>query len=177
LLRFASTPLSALLPAVKHRFEGLGEPDQIEVRVSDNGSEYLVYDRRYGVLYHPWSLVGEAAPEDILRREVSRLPLLKRKLIEDFEEGRKIFVYRGMQPLTHVLVSRLFAALREYGPCALLWVELQDAAHPAGTVEMLDDGLLKGYIDRFAPGENAHDLSLDCWVDICRNAYRRLQTI
>jgi hypothetical protein len=30
--------------------------------------------------------------------------------------------------------------------------------------------LLKGYIDRFAPGENAHALSLECWTALCRNA-------
>jgi hypothetical protein len=171
LLRFASTPLSALLRAVKQRFEGLGERDQIEVRLSENGREYLVLDHRYGILYHPWMLVGQAAPEDILQREINRLPLLKQKMIEDLEEGQKIFVYRGMQPLARVLVSRLLEALREHGPCTLLWVELQDATHPAGTVEALGDGLLKGYIDRFAPGENAHDLSLDGWIALCRRAY------
>jgi hypothetical protein len=35
---------------------------------------------------------------------------------------------------------------------------------------MLSDGLLKGYIDRFAPGDNAHDLSLNCWIELCRKA-------
>lgn len=170
LLRFASTPLAALLTALKHRFEGLGEPDRIEVQVSADHREYLVLDRRYGILYHPWLLVGEGTAEEIAAREVKRLPLLKRKLIEDLEEGRKIFVYRGMQPLSRVLMSRLGEALRRYGPCTLLWVEAHDATHPAGTVETLGEGLLKGYIDRFAPGENAHDLSLDGWITLCRRA-------
>jgi hypothetical protein len=170
LLRFASTPLSALLAALKQRFEGLGEPDQVEVRVSDNKLEYLVLDRRYGILYHPWLLVGQAEAEEIRQRELKRLPLLKRKLLEDLEEGSKIFVYRGMRPLSRALVRRLVDALREHGPGMLLWVELHDAAHPPGTVEMLGDGLLKGYIDRFAPGDNAHDLSIACWVELCRNA-------
>jgi hypothetical protein len=170
LLRFASTPLAALLSALKHRFEGLGEPVRTEVRVSDDGREYLVFDRRYGILYHPWLMVGEASPEDILAREVKRLPLLKRKLIEDLEEARKIFVYRGMQPLSRVLMVRLAEALRQYGACTLLWVEQQDADHRAGTVEALGGGLLKGYIDRFAPRENAHDLSVDGWIALCRRA-------
>ena len=170
LLRFASTPLSALIAALKLRFEGLGDADQIEVRVSGNHLEYLVLDRRYGILYHPWLLVGEADPDDILQREMKRLPLLKRKLLQDLEEATKIFVYRGMRPLPRTMMLRLLAGLREYGPINLLWVELQDAAHPAGTVETIADGLLKGYIDRFAPGENAHDLSLDCWITLCRRA-------
>jgi hypothetical protein len=170
LLRFASTPLSALLAALELRFEGLGDPDQIEVRVSNNRLEYLVFDRRYGVLYHPWLLVGEADPDDILQREIKRLPLLKRKLLQDLEEAAKVFVYRGMRPLSQTMMLRLLAALRAYGPTTLLWVEVQDAAHPAGTVEVIADGLLKGYIDRFAPGDNAHDLSLDCWITLCRHA-------
>ncbi|HEX3536706.1 MAG TPA: hypothetical protein VHU15_08055 [Stellaceae bacterium] len=172
LLRFASAPLPVLLAALKARFEGVGDSDQIEIRVSGNHQEYLVIDRRYGFLYHPWVLVGEADPEDIRRREEKRLPFLKRKLIEDLTEARKIFVYRGMRRLPQPLVLRLVTALREYGPATLLWVELQDDKHPAGTVEPLTAGLLKGYIDRFAPGENAHALSLDCWIALCRNACR-----
>jgi hypothetical protein len=175
LLRFASTPLSALLAALKQQFDGLGEPDQLDVRVSASNEEYLVLDRRYGILYHPWLLVGQADPDTIRQRELKRLPLLKRKLLEDLAEGEKIFVYRGMRPLSRALVGRLHDALRQHGPATLFWVELQDAKHPAGTVEMLGDGLLKGYIDRFAPGDNAHDLSMDCWISLCRQAVSLVQ--
>lgn len=90
LLRFASAPLPVLLAGLKARFDGIGDPDQIEIRVSGNHQEYLVIDRRFGFLYHPWVLVGEADPEDIRRREEKRLPFLKRKLIEDLTEARKI---------------------------------------------------------------------------------------
>jgi hypothetical protein len=31
-------------------------------------------------------------------------------------------------------------------------------------------GLLKGYIDRFAPDDNAHDLSFEGWLRVCANA-------
>ena len=71
----------------------------------------------------------------------------------DGQEASKIFVYRGMHRLPKPLVLRLVAAMQAYGPTTLLWVELQDPDHPAGTVEWVATGLLKGYIDRFAPGE------------------------
>ncbi|HWB52372.1 MAG TPA: hypothetical protein VG651_24930 [Stellaceae bacterium] len=172
LLRFASAPLDRLLPALEHRFDGLGEPGQVDVRASDNQSEYLVVDRRFGFLYHPWVLVGEAAPEQVRQREAMRLPFLRRKLLEDLEEGRKLLVYHAMQAARPQDPERLFLAIRGYGPGTLLWVELADGAHRAGTVETVRPGLLKGFVDRFAPGENAHDLSLDCWIEICRNACR-----
>jgi len=173
LLRFASAPIPALLSALRARFEGIGESDQIDVRISENQLEYLVFDKCFGFLYHPWVLIGEASAKGIHRREAKQLPLLRRKLIEDLEEGRKIFVYHGMQPLPEPLVRRLVAALRVYGPATLLWVELHNHEHPAGTVERIGEGLLKGYIDRFAPGENAHDLSLGGWIALCRAAWQK----
>ena len=175
LLRFASAPLPTLLAGLRARFEGMGALDQIDVQVSANHQEYLVVDKAFGFLYHPWVLVGEADPADIRRREEKRLLFLRRKLIEDLEEARKIFVYRGMQRLPQPLVLRLVAAMRSYGATTLLWVELADEAHPAGTAEWAASGLIRGHIDRFAPAENAHALSLDSWITICRNALKLLQ--
>src|SRR5204862_8011738 len=86
------------------------------------------------------------------------------------DEARKIFVHRGMRHQPQVLILRLVDALRAYGPVDLLWVTLHDQDHPPGTVEAVAPVLLKGYIDRFAPGENAHALSLECWIALCRNA-------
>ena len=176
LLRFASAPLPVLLSGLRARFEGMGEPEQVDIQVSANRQEYLVVDKCFGFLYHPWVLVGEADPEDIRRREGKRLPFLRRKLIGDLEEAHKVFVYRGMHRLPQPLVLRLVAAMRSYGPTTLLWVETADADHPAGSVEWVAPGLLKGHIDRFAPAENAHALSLDCWIAICRNALKMAQT-
>jgi hypothetical protein len=172
LLRFASAPLDKLIPGLEARFEGMGEYDQVEVKISENGSEYLVVDRRFGFLYHPWILAHEGEPEQVRQRETARLPFLRRKLLEDLEEGRKIFVYHAMGPLGEADALRLFLAVRTYGPGSLLWVELADDNHRAGMVEQVRSGLFKAYIDRFAPSENAHDLSLDCWMEICRNACR-----
>jgi hypothetical protein len=169
LLRFASTPLSALLAALRARFEGLGAAGGLEIELAQD--EYLIIDKVFGLLYHSWVHVGEAAPEELLRREERRLPFLRQKLIEDLTEGRKIFLYHGMEPLSRAAMLSLLALLRGYGPATLLWVELADETHPAGGVEVITTGLLKGYMDRFAPGENAYDLSFDAWLTVCRNAY------
>lgn len=172
LLRFSSTPLPKLLDALRSKFKGLGNPRNIEVQEDSNGREYMVLDKRFGFLYHAWVKVGEQNPEDIAVRETRRLPLLIRKLTEDLTSGEKIFVFHGMVPLTLDEARELSAVLREYGPTTLLWVELADDRHAPGTVERIEPGLLKGYMDRFAPGENAHDLSVACWITLCRNAYR-----
>ena len=170
LLRFSSTPLGRLIMALKAHFEGIGDPDLVEVRVSNNGQEYMVLDKKFGFLYHPWVKLGEADAAEIHRRECRRLPFLTRKLVEDLKSAEKIFVYKGMRPLADADVKRLLAAMREYGPTTLLWVALQEDDNTSGTVREIAPGLLKGYVDRFAPGENAHDLSFTAWIEVCRNA-------
>jgi hypothetical protein len=172
LFRFSSAPLPKLLNAFRSKFKGMGGANSIAVQESSNGSEYMVLDKRFGFLFHAWVLVGERSPEEVKLREMRRIPFLVRKLTEEMMLGEKTFVYHGMETVTLDQARDLSAALREFGPATLLWVELADEEHAAGTVEMIEPGLLKGYMDRFAPGENAHDLSLEGWIALCRNVER-----
>jgi hypothetical protein len=171
LLRFSSAPLPKLTAALRNRFADLGRPDLIEVQVSDNGLEYMVLDRRYGFLSHAWVLTSEKTAEAVHQRECRRLPFLARKLVEDLTEGEKIFVFHGMAPLSEAEARAFAAIVGGYGPATLLWVELADADHPPASVARIGANLLKGHVDRFAPGEDAHDLSLACWIALCRNAH------
>jgi hypothetical protein len=171
LLRFASTPLPQLLAAFDGGFEGVGGPSTIEIIPSANNTEYMVSDTRYGLLYHAWVKLGEMASEDVHRRESRRMPILVRKLLQDLRASEKTFIFRGMRALPEEEVMPLAAALRRFGPNTLLFVTLADAAHPSGTVEQRMPGFLVGYIDRFAPSEDAHDLLFDDWLQICRNAH------
>jgi hypothetical protein len=170
LLRFASAPLPQLLAALHARFDGLGSPESIGVELSSNGREYMIRDAAFGFYWHAWVLAGEKTPAEIRDREARRVPFLIRKLTEDLASGEKIFVYHGMQPLSGAHARALTRAIRLYGPSTLLWVELADASHACGTVEWVSEGLMKGFIERFAPGDDAHDFDTEAWVAVCRAA-------
>jgi hypothetical protein len=174
LFRFASAPLPLLMNALAARFAGMGDAANLMVEVTANGREYMVFEKRYQFRYHAWVAVGEKTPEEVLAREAKRLPFLVRKLTADLQEGAKIFVYHGMEPMTQAQATALSRAIRAFGPGTLLWVVLADAEHPPGSVVRLADGLLRGHIDRFAPGEDAHDLSLQCWNELCGAALAAL---
>jgi hypothetical protein len=176
LLRFASAPLPKLLAALRARFAGMGAADNIVVELSSNGREYMVHDRAFGFTYHAWVKLGEQTPAEIHAREARRVPFLVRKLIADLAEGEKIFVFHGMEPLRLSDARNLAAAIRRHGPGTLFWVEVADAAHPPDTVEWVEEGLLKGYIARFAPGEDANDFLLGGWVALCGQAIRVLKS-
>ena len=172
LLRFSSTPLPFLLDALEARFEGMGRKETITARLSSNGREYMVEDGRFGFLYHAWVAAGEMTADEVALREARRVPFLVRKLLEDLETAEKIFVFKGMAAMPEEEVFPLAMAIRRYGPNTLLFVTLADAEHAGGTVEEHLPGFLIGYVDRFAPADQASDLELDQWVQVCREAYR-----
>ena len=176
LLRFSSAPLPKLLAALDARFAGMGHHDNVLVELSSNGGEYMIQDKAFGFYYHAWVRPKDMTPEQVRAREVARVPFLVRKLLEDLTDGRKIFVFHAMEKISPAWAMLLCEAIRRYGPGRLLWVQTADAQHPVGSLDDYGNGLFAGYIDRFAPGENAHDLSLGSWIHLCVNALEFLSS-
>jgi hypothetical protein len=108
-----------------------------------------------------------------------RLQFLAKKLIDDLTEAEKIFVYKcTLRTLTTAEVNAIHAAVRGFGVGTLLNVTKADASHDAGVVEQIKDGLLVGYIDRFAselPGARIKAVT-GSWAAICRKAHRSWQS-
>jgi len=105
LFRFGSTPIEKLLEALEARLEGLGAPGRISIELSANGREYMVNDHQFGLPYHAWVLAGEMTPDQVLQREMRRLPLLIRKLIEDLSNGAKILSATAWTRASRTLMS------------------------------------------------------------------------
>jgi hypothetical protein len=172
LLRFSFIELRDLLRGVQCGFDGLGNPDTTNVTAQGADREIVVRESVYRMTYHTFQYETEIDVETVQRQQATRLNFLKRKLLEDIGAGEKIFVLKRVPPLRPEEVLPLYATMNELGRNWLLWMVPADAAHPPGTVEHLLPGLLRGYIDRFAPNENAHDLSLDVWTSVCEAAWR-----
>jgi hypothetical protein len=178
LLRFSSTFMRNLIRGIENRFEGLGAIEDIEPRLEGaRRKEFMIHEKKYGLVYHTFVFEGERSAWLMCEQEAARLKFLRRKFIEDLEVPRKIFVYWFDGQVCEEELLPLMITLNRHGPATLLWVVPQQRDRPVGTVEVLMPGLLKAYIDRFAPSENAHDLSFDGWLRICVNAcvLQRLQ--
>jgi hypothetical protein len=162
-----------LLRGLAAEFEGLGSRENVELTLSEGERrEYVLYQKQYALTFHTFKYEGEVDPAVLMGQQIARLALLRRKLREELRAGEKIFVCKRNEALTEHEILPLYALLNRFGANTLLFVTPADAAHPPGTVERLMPGLLRGAIDRFAPSENAHDLSLEYWLAVCVNAYR-----
>jgi tetratricopeptide (TPR) repeat protein len=178
LLRWADMPIDGLVAALESRFEGVGSEDSTELFLSTTGdgrSEYCTRDRR-GMMFMRTFIHEDEVPFDKMRASACRrLQLLSRKLVEDLEQGNKIFVYRRTdRDCTEAELDRLHAAMRAYGDNTLLYVRHEDAQHSNGAVELVKPGLMIGYIDRFkvSPTDEVSDaLPTASWLQICLHAW------
>jgi tetratricopeptide (TPR) repeat protein len=178
LLRWADMPYDMLLFALRNRFEDVGSPEQTELfvsAVSGGRGEYCTKDRR-GMMFMRAFVYEDQAPFDKMQVSAfNRLRFLTRKLIDDLEEGSKIFVFRLTdRDLTTLEIDELHAAMRAYGHNTLFYVRYEDEAHPNGTVQAVKPGLLVGYMDRFKMSRTDQLSSAPptaSWLAVCRNAY------
>ena len=178
LLRWADMPYEGLVAALKSRFAGVGSEENTELFLSATGDgpdEYCTRDRR-GFMFMRTFISADEMPFDrVYPAACRRLQFLARKLIEDLEEGNKVFVFRLTdRHLTEAELGRLHATMRSYGDNALLYVRRGDRAHPNGTVELAGPGLMVGYIDCFKispAGEISAASSTPSWLKICQNAW------
>ena len=180
LLRFAGFEiglerrLDHLIRAIETGFVGLGRPEAIEVSVGGPAGheEFLVRETTYQLMYHTFQSPNYMTAEKIRVREADRIDFLRRKFLEDLADGRKLLVWKSNTVTPAHNITRLLSALRRYGPNSLLWVSEADAGNLSPTVTFAEDGLLRGYIDRLAPYDDATDISYAAWELLCPAAYK-----
>jgi hypothetical protein len=176
LFRFSYIALEQLLRGLEQGFVALGKPEQLRCRISPGPPpEFIIEDDGYAMIYHTFQYDPAADPVALLANQPARQRFLARKLMEDVAQGEKIFVIRRSAPLTEHDVLPLHGLLNRLGRNTLLYVVPAEDDTPPGTVEQVIPGLLKGSIARLAPDDNAHDLAVQSWLEVCVNAWKLYQ--
>jgi hypothetical protein len=213
LLRFANTPLRALLRGLADGFRAATEAAAIELYLApDEPREYMLRIPRYGVTWHTMIHEPDADAELVGREQRVRLGFLRRKFEQGLRAGRKIHVLARAAPrriavaapgfdapplaleslgATRVLpawdppqayeeappplalaeAQAVLSALNRAGPNTLLYLAPATLERPAGTVELLAPGLLRGFMASLVILVNEprpNDLD---WVRVAANAW------
>ncbi len=179
LLRFASTRVDQLLTGLADGFSGFDIPSRIEIDTNEDkdGLEYISRQKDYGVVFHTHIYEGEMTQGEVHAQELTRLRYLRRKFIEDLENAEKVFVIRRDPPLRAAEALPVWLALREYGPNRLLCVAPAKEGHPAGSIDVIAEGLMMGYVDWLAPYSRVHDAAYDSWLELCFNVLTRYSSV
>lgn len=171
MLRFAGMPLVHLVRGLQLNFEGLADEPSFRLE-TDGYSELIGVDDRYKLEYHTAKYRPDADPVSLRPSEMMRQKYLAKKLMEDLEDAEKIFVVKDRYGLPSDHLLMLKDAVQARGSGVLLWVDVADEGHPAGSAEVIMTGLMEGYLDRFADlPEGPHTTSLDSWRMMLGNAH------
>ncbi len=173
LLRFVGMPYEDLLAGLSSGFRGVDRLDDFEFIVLETGGrrEYILHQRRFAMHSHTNVDEGQMTAVHLLRRERRKLEAQARLFRVDMADAQRIFVYKRNAVGDAETVMPLVQRLREWGPNTLLHVVHADASHPPGHVEIVADGLLRGYIDRFNRYDDAAAPPSQAWNTLCRNSY------
>jgi hypothetical protein len=170
LLRFSGVLLHSLVNSIDDGFAGLGDAAKIDpVPDESDLKDWVIYERRHLLRYHTWVRVSDATIDELKNREAKRLPFLKRKFFEDLEEGRKIFIHLDNRVIPDEELWPLFLAIRRRGRGRLLCIGPAAPTNPAGMVQEIAPGLMRGYFSHFSVVED--DLSMTEWLAICCSAW------
>lgn len=174
LFRLAFSETQALIESVQDGFADLDPLTMLAVE-QPWGEEYITRFGTRGFYRHTRMYPGGSVdPAKLRQDEGKRIPFLRRRLLEDLQAADTFFVRKSNEHAPAEMMA-LYQAMRRYGPNILLWVEPADPFHPPGTVERLEDGLLRGFIDRFAPRGDATAISFECWLRVCARSHRLLR--
>jgi len=184
LLRWVSLTPEALCLALEERFEGLEDPEDLEIKLI--GPEYLTYGRRYKMSMHTYIVESEykGSPKQLQAQLFRRLRYLKDKLLDDLKSAEKILVWQsGVGSfLSDEAVLRMHRAILDHGDNTLLVVRRHRDQSAAPIIEQRMPGLLVAtlhQVDKLIGSDGKVRLSspFDGWLTLCRKALSARQEL
>ena len=175
LLRWANMPFGKLLEALDERFEYIGIPANIHIKVQHEvfgflgAREYTAVDGGYEIWSHTFAPVSPEADIEKIRTEVSRRNrFLARELVDELESGERVLVYIDAEnKLDGADRKTLLASVRRYGRSPLLYVGRAELGAPAAPLQRKGDLLfLASLPSEYISETRVRDYAP--WVDLCR---------
>ena len=180
LLRWSFIILPDLIKCLETEFYGLDNPENVSVGFfvpeADDPKEYAIYNKPLGIQKHSHINNDQISMEKLHELEVKRLKLLRIKFLKQIKEKNKIYVVKSNKTPEDEQIFKLYRVIQKYGKKNLLFVVANDRSRNEGTVEELSEGLFKGYVSRFAPYDDAPNLSLEPWLAVCAGVTRLLES-
>ena len=162
LLRWAGTSYEKLLHGLRNRFNGIGDSDTTELVWGDFDYRLLTpYLNFHTAANQPRDAAGV---DETLSCGRATLRLLRRKLLRDIADARRIFIYKSTNPtFGPAEMHQLYKALRTIGPASLLCVTLRGPSQTDAGVERLGPGLYAGSLEKFVIPNGPFDE----WLALC----------
>ena len=177
LFRWSGISLPDLVAALDSDLDGIGEPEHTSIYWDETFGEYYFRDLRYGMYTHTRMFRRDYSLEAVQGLLRVRTRRLREKLVEDLQEGEKIFVFQSRPYPDPAEMQGLHKAISRFSPSAeLLFVMPAADGKDVGTVRRVAPGLMLGFLDRsgFDEFNEPHwRISYQVWLCVLAAAARR----
>jgi len=172
LLQHAGAWQTMLVQALLDGFAQIGRADSYQWRVRfEVDLEWRISVGAYNIELGTPFLRSSPVPANGFVRAAKVFPRLAEKLLEQIANDEKIFVLRIAEAPTgftaEAAAMAVFAALRKWGNPRLLWL-VTNNDKPAGCAEMLNCGIVRGYLEPDIVGQRSDEMATSClanaWV-------------
>jgi hypothetical protein len=171
LFRFCEGTLTDLTRALADDLTVASDPDIFTVEASEtNPLAYLLTLPPYNLHWRMFGHDNDADRNGSRHANAITLGYLRRKFYEGLRSGRKIYVLARERSVPASEAAALLMELNRTAEATLLCVEQARNDHAPGEVELLMPGLMRGYIERFAPDTDADAVDLANWLRVLANA-------
>lgn len=150
LFRWTFVSPEKLIEMLACDLEGYERPD-IYSLAGDSQREFILSESLFGTRSHTGVYTGDIPQDEFLDRLIRRQGFLKRKLLADAAQGRKVFTYKANAPLTEEQMTGIEAELRRHGVRYILFVMPTDQPAQAGTVTIASPGRAIAYLSSVMP--------------------------
>lgn len=166
LLRWTGSRPSGLIQALENDFDGLGDPSRSAIEV--RGGEYVFGSYEYEMITHTFMQQGMTDKESLFEKLCTRMSYLKRKFLEDLEEGGKVLLYKAPPNLDDDSLERLYASLQRHGSNFLLVTKVHDYDDDRHFIEQPKDGMIIAYRPPTAIRFDNWTAATESWLTILR---------
>jgi hypothetical protein len=127
-----------------------------------------------GIYFHTGRRIGEIEEEALKSYQAAKIKFLKRMMLEELDAPNVIFVRRD--PWRSVEEIRYaHSRLNRYGPQSLLWICRAPQPEMIGDIEVLDGGLVRGFIGDTAQDAAPPPAALAVWLTLAEKTLKILK--
>lgn len=165
LFRSASLPYGSLLVFLGNNLSRLQNIDLWRVFPHSRSREWWMGFREGGIYYHSSKNFDDCNSAEVADYELPKIKSMVANFVEHLNNPRKTYI-RCEPGKSRAEIVAAFRALRRYGRHTLLWVDETEDPSRVGKAELLEEGLVLGFIKKMSENAAPRPPDFAVWLTI-----------
>lgn len=173
LLRWASVKPEKLAALLDDGISAIGVPANTRLTISESQGVYYLEMPQYNLAFNTMFKAHTVDEAVFIVEQNKRTKFLARQIVDQFEDGEKIFVFKQNGHLNKSAAIDLWTAIQKYGDSKLLYVAEAADDKDIGSIDVINPRLMIGALRGLGAGAEGWKIPYDAWLKICEKAAER----